>query len=204
MKLTVSGLWKRYGRRNVVSNVNFELNTGDSVVITGPNGSGKTTLVRLLCGLLAPSKGDIRYKDGEQELSMDAVFAHLGLVGPYLQYYRDLTAYENMQFIAKARGLSVDMPRIDALLERVGLAGRGKDELRTYSSGMLQRFKYVAALYHEPSIVVFDEPTANLDKDGAAIVYDLIQERPDQRMLILATNEPHEIRFGKQHVRIAQ
>ena len=204
MKLTVSGLWKRYGRANVVSNVNFELETADSLVITGPNGSGKTTLVRLLCGLLAPSKGDISYEDGTQKLPIDDVFARLGLVGPYLQYYRDLTAYENMHFIARARGLAVDKVRIDALLERVGLGGRGKDELRTYSSGMLQRFKYVAALYHDPPIVVFDEPTANLDTDGADIVYDLIQERQEQRMLILATNEPHEIRFGNQHVRIAQ
>jgi heme exporter protein A len=128
------------------------------------------------------------------------MFHHIGLVGPYLQLYNNLTAFENYRFFSRIRSLPSNQDYFKALMDRFGLRGRELDELRTFSSGMLQRMKYVIALLHEPEILVLDEPTANLDEAGAAIVYQLMTEQKKDKILILATNEPKEFQFGEQKV----
>ena len=124
------------------------------------------------------------------------------MVGPYLQLYNNLTALENYSFFAKIRGLSINISYFKALMKRMGLAGRELDELRTYSSGMLQRMKYVCALLHQPEILVLDEPTSNLDEKGCSIVHQIMQEQKKEKILILATNEPGEIKFGDKKVQL--
>jgi heme exporter protein A len=77
------------------------------------------------------------------------------------------------------------------------------DELRTYSSGMLQRAKYVMALIHQPEILILDEPTSNLDEEGVRIVYELIKKQMKDKILILATNEPEEFKFGDKQISLS-
>lgn len=202
MKITVRNLQKKFNLRQVIRDINFELQDVDSAVITGPNGSGKTTLVKMICGLMSPSNGSVEFFDGEKKLERDEANQQIGLVGPYLQLYKDLTANENLHFFAKARYGSVDKNRIKKLLEMTGLKGRGSDELKTYSSGMLQRVKYIAALYHQPQVLILDEPTANLDESGKNIVYQIIEDQKKDNVVIIATNEVEEIALAAQRVEI--
>lgn len=203
MRIIAENIEKKFNHRQIFREINFELNNVDSLVITGANGTGKTTLVRIISGLLSPTGGKINYYQKDQKISHEAVYNRIGLVGPYLQLYKDLTAWENLSFFAKARDGKVNTARILELMEYVGLAGREHDALKTYSSGMLQRVKYVAALYHHPEVLILDEPTANLDEKGKHLVYDIIEEHKQRHTVIIATNEAAEIKFGAKRVEVA-
>ncbi len=203
MRIIAHNIEKRFNHRQVLRGISFELGEADSLVITGPNGAGKTTLVKMVCGLLSPTRGSIEYYIDHRKAGVEKVYERIGLVGPYLQLYKDLTAWENLSFFARVRHGKIDREKIRELLERVGLAGREHDALKTYSSGMLQRIKYVAALYHDPQALILDEPTANLDEKGKKLVYEIIEEQKRKNIVIIATNEAEEIQLGAQRVDVA-
>ncbi len=202
-KVAGNRISQSFNNREILSDLCFEIKSQNSIVITGPNGSGKTTLIRIICNLLRPSSGDVKFYFDGNELSSTELYSNIGLVGPYLQLYNNLSALENYSFFAKIRGFNVDIPFFKSLMAKTGLAGRELDELRTYSSGMLQRMKYVCALLHKPEILVLDEPTANLDEEGSEIVYQIMEKQKQEKILILATNEPGEIKFGGKELRLA-
>lgn len=203
-QIEVDHVFKYFNRRPVLEDLAINIVSGMPLTITGPNGSGKTTLVRIICGLIGPTRGAVTVRHNDRVLSMEEFHRHLGLVGPYLNLYKDLTAMENLVFFATARQGKANRQRIRDLMNRVGLSGRENDRLSGYSSGMLQRIKYAAALYHDPAVLILDEPTSNLDKAGSEIVYNMIAEASHDKLLIIATNEPEELRFGQQHLDLAR
>ncbi len=183
---------KWFGGRKVFENINLDLKSGQSLAIAGPNGSGKTTLLRIIIGLTVPTGGVVLFSKEKQKLDFDGYRPFLSLVGPYLSLYGSLTARENLRFISKVNGLSPSEEDIEKILEQVGLGGRGNDYFSDFSSGMQQRLKYAAALIKNPSILILDEPTSNLDDEGKKRVFDIInQYRPDS-IIIIATNEKEE------------
>lgn len=190
--LEVKNVSKWFGVRKVFENINLDLKSGQSIAIAGPNGSGKTTLLRIIIGLTVPTRGEVIFSKDRKRLDFDGYRPSLSLVGPYLSLYGSLTARENLKFISKVNGtLSSDM-NIDKLLDKVGLDGRGDDYVSEFSSGMQQRLKYAAALIKNPSILMLDEPTSNLDDEGKKGVFDIVnQYRPDS-IIIIATNEKEE------------
>jgi heme exporter protein A len=172
-------------------------------VVTGPNGSGKSTLVRVLCGLARPTAGEVSVNvDGAKAAPADCR-ADIGVVAPDLAMYHELTALENLAFFASVRGLSLAGGALEDLLDRVGLAGRGADLVGSYSSGMRQRLKYAQALIHQPRLLFLDEPTANLDERGRALVADIVAEQKRHGLLVIATNEPQEVGFGDEVLSLA-
>lgn len=183
---------KWFGARKVFENICLDLKSGQSLAIAGPNGSGKTTLLRIIIGLTAPTGGEVLFSKGQQKLDFDGYRPSLSLVGPYLSLYGSLSARENLKFISKVNGLRSTDAEIEKILEQVGLEGRGNDYVSEFSSGMQQRLKYAAALIKNPSILILDEPTSNLDDEGKKRVFDIInQYRPDS-IIIIATNEKEE------------
>lgn len=191
-QLTVTGLGKRFGARKVFSDVAFSLSTGDSIALTGRNGSGKTTLLMVLLASQHPSAGTVEYAQDGKKLDDDAVRLQSSLVGPYLNLYDQLTAEENLVFFATVAGLQVTGKRINQLLERVGLQGRGSDLVRAYSSGMKQRLKYAVALLKDPAYLFLDEPSSNLDEPGKQMVAEVIDEYRQKAIIVIATNEREE------------
>jgi len=192
IKLDVKNAAKWFGSRKVFDNISFCLEQGQSISITGPNGSGKTTLIRLIIGLAMPTRGEITYSDNGKKLEFENYRKYLSLVGPYLSLYGVLSARENLRFISKVNGLSISDNDIEEMLGRVGLEGRADDFVLEFSSGMQQRLKYAAALIKNPSIIILDEPTSNLDEAGKKLIFDIVnQYRPDS-IIIIATNEKEE------------
>ncbi len=189
---------QKFNQRHIFEGISFEIQSGNSLVITGPNGSGKTTLIKIICQLLRPTSGHLIIKNEENQIDAHQIYPYLGLVGPYLQLYNNLSAFENYTFFARIRSLPVDMKYFRQLMAQLGLKGREFDELRTFSSGMLQRMKYVMAIMHKPRILILDEPTANLDEAGSEIVYGIMEVQKKENILILATNEPEEVKFGEK------
>ena len=202
--LAADGLAKRFGRRVLFRDLAFALGPGDSLAVRGANGSGKSTLLQIVAGVQAPSKGRVTLRLGGAEVADEARPLRVGFVAPYLQFYDAFTARENLAFIAQARRLPAG-ERLDALLDRVGLDGRGDDFVRTYSSGMRQRLRLAAALLPAPSVLLLDEPTATLDAPGRALVADLAaQHRADGGILVVATNVEHEAALCEQAVALGE
>ncbi len=166
MEIAAEGLGKNFGEKRILRDIGFALTDGQSLAITGPNGSGKTTLVKILCGLIRPSEGKLRYLENGKEIESDHIFPYIGLVSPYLELYEELTADENIQFFTRMRNLQGVDHKVNELLVFFKLDGRENDAVKTYSSGMRQRLKYIVALLHEPKILFLDEPTSNLDSAG--------------------------------------
>lgn len=196
IRLTVEGVAAAYGARTLFSAVALELRAGETLVVSGPNGSGKSTFLRLLAGLQRPEAGQISYTTGGAAYTPREATPLIGWVAPDLMLYRDLTARENLRFFAAVRGLRRDDDAIDALLERVGLGGRGDDRLATYSSGMVQRLRYAYALLHRPAVLLLDEPTVTLDERGAGVVEAVIAAQRRTGIVVIATNDPRELRHG--------
>jgi heme exporter protein A len=173
--------------------LSFELEAGQSIAITGSNGSGKSTLLKILSGILTPSAGTVTLLDHEQEVRDEERPFHTSLVAPYLNVYDGLSARENLEFVASVRRLKHAQDQIRAMLNIVGLEGRKDDLVATYSSGMKQRVKYAAALLVEPAVLLLDEPSANLDTVGLAMVGQVMKiQREAGRLLIVATNDADE------------
>jgi len=201
--LQVDNVGQRFGRLLLFRRMSFELEGGASLAVTGANGSGKSTLLRILAGVLAPKAGSVTLSVEGEAIPKEAHPLHVGLVAPYLNVYDDLTARENLEFLGRTRVLPQAGTRIDAVLDRVGLAGRGDDLVSTYSSGMKQRVKYAAALLAEPPLLLLDEPSTNLDTVGVDMVERVMATQQEHgRLLVVATNRADEAAAHDRQIRI--
>lgn len=194
-KLIGKDIRKNFGRLLVFDSVNFELGIGSSLAIAGKNGSGKSTLVKIIAGLLSPSSGEVIYQIDGKKIDKLEWFKYVGFVAPYLQLYDEFTGYENIEILARIRGLRNYKEKINEVLELVNLYSRRNDLVRGYSSGMKQRLKYACALLHEPMVLILDEPTSNLDSEGVEMVWALAEKQKKKGILIVATNEPEELQM---------
>jgi heme exporter protein A len=204
ISLGVKNLAKSFGFRKVFEGISFSLREKESLVFTGKNGSGKSTLLKILAGLLRPSKGEINISLDGQTTNKIERRKLLGFVGPDLSLYDELTALENLEFLSKAQGLEFKKEELIQRLEKIGLKGRGEDLVSSYSSGMKQRLKYVFALLHEPQILLLDEPGSNLDEPGLFLLDDIIAEQKKRGILVLATNDKREIKYGDKILNLDQ
>jgi heme exporter protein A len=166
--VSLEGVGRAYGERVALRDISFTLPAGATVAVFGANGAGKTTLLRVLAGLLRPHAGRATVFGVEPELAR----GRIGLLAHEPLLYRDLTVRENLHFHARLHGVGFE--RVEVLLERVGLALRADDPVRTLSRGMTQRAAICRAVLHEPELLLLDEPHANLDPGGAAVVAPLL------------------------------
>src|ERR671911_1531289 len=161
--ISASGLGRRFGDRRVLSGVDFGLERGGFLLITGPNGSGKTTLLRLLAGLLAPTEG---------ALEIQAERRRTGFLGHEPLVYRELTALENLDLYGRLYRVPERREQTGMLLERFGLWEARNERARTYSQGMLQRLALCRTFLHEPALLLLDQPFAAPDDQGADLPQD--------------------------------
>ncbi|CEK15486.1 ABC transporter ATP-binding protein [Chthonomonas calidirosea] len=205
IRIVLSNLGHHFGTRSVFEKVHLEVVSGQIGAICGPNGAGKSTLLRIVAGLLTPTQGEARFEIAGYALDALERRPFIGYVAPDLRLYHELTGVENLQFFAELRGTKLSRDHLKQLLTRVGLLGRGSDLVANYSSGMRQRLKYALALSNDPPVLLLDEPTANLDSDGVAMVEQIIAEqcqRPQGGLVLIATNEPEEERWAHKLIRI--
>jgi heme exporter protein A len=190
------GLCKSFGHRPALRNVRLQVPDHDFLTIIGPNGAGKTTLLRLLATLSRPSSGRIRVRGLDARQSLVEVRRHIGFTSHQTLLYGDLTATENLTFYGRMYGLS-DLPqRIADLLEKVGLAQRRDDCVRTLSRGMQQRLAIARAILHDPAILFLDEPYAGLDPRAGDALTELLRDLRSEGRTILMTK--HDLERGAE------
>ena len=173
--ITVKKLVKRFGLKNVLRGVDFDVQPGEFVALLGPNGAGKTTFLRILASLSRPSLGEVKVAGYRLPNEAAAVRARLGVVSHLPLLYGDLSAEENLRFYGRMYGISDLESRITEVLEMVGLDHRRRDLVRTFSRGMQQRLAIGRAVLHDPDVMLFDEPYTGLDQDASSMLDEVLK-----------------------------
>ena len=175
--LAANSLSKFYGSVPAVQNISFSLQPGQILGYLGPNGSGKSTTVKMLTGLLQPTRGQILYNDEDIHQDLAAYRKHLGYVPEDANLYPYLTGEEYLDMVATLRAMppATARSRIQALLELFSLYPHRDVALGSYSKGMRQRILIIAALMDNPDVIILDEPLSGLDVTSALIFKNLVQ-----------------------------
>lgn len=204
VRVSFGDVGKRYDERVVFRGVSGEAVPGQALVITGPNGSGKSTLLGILSGLVRPTRGTVRHLVSDLESDRADWRHHLGMVAPAMALYEELSALENLRFLARVRGLVDAENRCRNCLEQVGLDPDRNTLARAFSTGMLQRLKIAQAMLHDPALLFLDEPGSNLDPSGHDWLEGWVRSVvADGRTVVLATNDRREMEWGAASVALA-
>lgn len=189
MELSLDRLSKQYGSKIAVYNISTTLTPGVYGLL-GANGAGKTTLMRMLCGILEPSSGEVFFNDREIT-SMGASYRNiLGYLPQDFGYYPNYTAMEFMLYMAALKGIPnhIAVKRIKKLLSTVDLSHVASKRIKTFSGGMKQRVGIAQALLNNPKILILDEPTAGLDPKERVRFRNLLSEYAGDKIVILSTH----------------
>ena len=198
-------LTKRYNHVVAVNNLDLDVPTGTVYGFLGPNGAGKTTTIRMLLGLVRPTSGHAEVLGHDVRTARGAIAPKVGAIVESPTFYTYLTGAQNLEVLCRSSNMPVGRARIDALLERVGLAERGGHKVQTYSLGMKQRLGIAATLLTDPEVIVLDEPTNGLDPAGTVEVRNLItQLGQDGQTIFLSSHLLNEIEQVCTDVAIVQ
>ncbi len=181
------GLTRRYGIRPALSDVGFALPAGQTLVVFGPNGAGKSTLLRVLATLLRPHKGSATVLGHALPDAAHEVRGRIGLLGHDALLYRDLTCRENLQFHARLHRVGFD--RVEELIDRTDMRPRADDPIHTLSRGYVQRVAACRAVLHDPTVLLLDEPRANLDPAASDLLEPLLG-RASGRTRVVTSHDP--------------
>jgi len=173
------------GDRHILRDVSFVVRAGEFMKITGPNGVGKTTLIRVVCGLLPAENGTVSWRGTEVQRIRDDFNTELGYLGHPNSLKADLSARENLKFLAGLRQ-HLEVNDIDAALDRVGILSRGDLPARSLSAGQKRRLALARLLLADAVLWILDEPATNLDAAGVELVEELIREQVARGGLVLA------------------
>ena len=201
MRIELDQTGKRYRMEWILRGISLQFEEGEQYAITGPNGSGKSTLLKILSGHLTPSKGKVRFFHENQTLDQTVVYRFISYAAPYIELIEELTLWEALQFHIRFKPLRDNMSASD-VLSLLGFKNARDKAIRDFSSGMKQRLKLALALCSDTPLLLLDEPTTNLDKEGVAWYRQLIDTYSSGRLLIVASNVEVDFDFCRHTVDI--
>jgi len=186
----VENLTKYYRDFCAVDNINLDIQKGEILGMLGPNGAGKTTFLRMLTGFLKPTQGTIRVKDLSVDTDSLGVKKLMGYLPESAPIYKDMLAYDYLQYVAGMRGINPDdIPsRIRALSDLCGLNNMMHKPIGELSKGYKQRVGLAHAMMDDPEILVLDEPTSGLDPNQIVEIRDIIRQIGKLKTIILSTH----------------
>ena len=196
MEIQLDKLTKQYGSGTAVDGVSIVLKPGVYGLL-GANGAGKTTLMRMICGVLTPSSGEIR-ADGKPISRLgEKYYERLGYMPQYFGFYPDFSAREFLLYMAAVKGIDKKRAkeRADELLGMVNLTNVAGKKIRTFSGGMKQRLGIAQAELNDPELLILDEPTAGLDPKERVRFRNLISDLARNKTVILSTHIVSDVSY---------
>jgi len=197
MKIIATDIHKKFRQEWVFKSLNYTFESGKSYAIVGQNGAGKSTLLKTLAQYALPNKGTVEFEGHTTDVNKLISFA-----APYSELIEEFTLTEvlNFHFQFKNRIANLNNKDLIALLD---MESSKNKELKYFSSGMKQRVKLVLAFCSNTSILLLDEPTANLDEQGINWYKELVNKFSNNRLVIVCSNQSHEYEFCKHQIQIA-
>lgn len=193
--IEVKALSKQFKELKAVDNLNLNVYRGDVFGFLGPNGAGKSTTIRMLLSLIRPNQGTIKiFGKSLLEHRID-ILKNIGAIVEKPDFYRNLSAFKNLEILGRISGKEISKKRIMEMLEIVGLEKRAQSKVKTYSHGMKQRLGIAQALLHNPELIILDEPTTGLDPQGMKEIRDLILKlsKDENKTIFLSSHILYEV-----------
>lgn len=190
MNLSIHNLGMNYGKIEIFSKLNADLESGNLIGLLGPNGAGKTTLIKILTTLLKPTAGEVMI-DGKNIISHPQIMRDiLGYLPQQVPYFPNLTAKEYLNYIAGMKGMDAKKAnhQVKILLEKLHLDKTGNKYLKNFSGGMRQRVGIAATLLNDPKIIIADEPSTGLDPEERAVLRNILSELASNHLVLLSTH----------------
>lgn len=200
MTITLEDIGRRFNQEWIFKGINYQFNSGGKYAILGPNGSGKSTLLSVVLGNLSPSEGVITYNN-QKNIPVERIYESISFAAPYLDLIEEFTLQETIDFHFKFKALQKGFDE-EMVLELLGLKKSQDKALKHFSSGMKQRTKLVLACCTDTPILLLDEPTSNLDKQGVVWYHELIARFTVDRLVIVGSNQEAEYSFCNHFVQI--
>tara|TARA_B100001057_G_scaffold76032_1_gene70756 strand:+ start:3402 stop:4316 length:915 start_codon:yes stop_codon:yes gene_type:complete len=193
--VAVRNLKKSFKGFQAVKDVSFTVNKNDVFGFLGPNGAGKSTSLRCMLSLIKEDSGEISLFGKSMRSNRGEVLSKIGSIIEKPDFYKYLSAYKNLELLARISGTTVSKSAINDILEFVGLEGRENHRFRTFSHGMKQRLGIAQALMHNPELIILDEPTTGLDPQGIVDIRNLILRlsKEQGKTVILSSHQLSEI-----------
>ncbi len=187
------GLSRYFGKTAAVEDLTLAVEAGEVLGFLGPNGAGKTTTIRMLAGMIAPTKGHAIVAGHRTDRSVEQLHGLIGMLTQTPGLYDRLSARRNLEYFASFYPSIESQSQVEKYLKLIGLWKRCNDKVGTFSKGMKQRLALARALVHEPKVLFLDEPTAGLDPEAAGEVRQLIRTlREEGRTIFLCTHNLNE------------
>ncbi len=191
----VDRLEKALGSNQVLRGISFTARSGEIFGLLGPNGAGKTTTLRVICTLLAPDVGSVEVLGFDTRTAPQEVRRRVGVVTAEFGVYPRLTARENIAYFAELSGVAdgeVDR-RVDAVIERFDMGSFARQRAESLSSGQKQKVAIARAIAHDPPVLMFDEPTSNLDVLASREIREfMVESRGRGKCVIFSTHILHD------------
>lgn len=178
---------KKFGKKRILKDVSFEVNSGDILAFIGPNGAGKTTTIKLMLGLQKIDSGKIYINGFDVKKDFVKAINKVGAIVENPDSYMYMTGYQNLKMAADLYGIK-DESRIDEIVKKIGLENRIKDKVSKYSLGMRQRLGIGLALINNPNVLILDEPTNGLDPEGIKDLRNLLKILAKEGMAIFVSS----------------
>ncbi len=203
MQITLQQVSKRYRYEWIFKNIDYQFDEGGRYAITGSNGSGKSTLMKILSGHLTPSKGSVEFKKKDGKIKPDEVYSQLSYAAPYIELIEELALKEAVDFHQRFKPFleGLDAPEVIDLL---AFPKAARKQVRHFSSGMKQRLKLALAFCSQSSLLLLDEPTTNLDKQGVDWYLGLADRFLERRTVVVASNVEVDFSFCSDLLHIQQ
>lgn len=201
LHLKADKLGHRFGNQWLFRSLDFSVKQGETLIVRGKNGSGKSTLLRVAGQLLQPSEGEILFEPTEIHSKINRHF-WMGYLSPGLNLYGELSGKENISLALETRGLE-ETDELLVWMEGVGFTRKDwTKSYKSYSSGMKQRIKFLAACLHHPELLLLDEPFSNLDRQGKNWVRSILPQIQNQSVVLIASNEEEDFDLSPLQINI--
>jgi ABC-2 type transport system ATP-binding protein len=186
--LEVQSLTKKIGKKTIVDDVSFQVEKGEIFGLLGPNGAGKTTIIRMIVSLINRTGGDVIINGHNLDASFKEAMSEIGAIVENPEFYKYMSGLKNIRHYERMAVKDISEKRRNEVIELVGLQHAMHQKVKTYSLGMRQRLGVAQSLLHNPSVLIFDEPTNGLDPQGIREFRDYLRKLADDGISVLVSS----------------